>query len=665
MVEEPRIEYEQGLNHLSVDDLGRLSVRQAHQLKMQKQSLLSKEERLKGLISQFHRHEQKLDNLKHVRATLQSQEARLRDLRQLKQQVDQRTTVKNQLGEELEKIKALFASREKELAEAVAKVDILTAQLDRTRNAQQQHQGTLSGSNLITSDSPSAALIQAEIERLKQEHRYRLQLVHQQKRKIDEKDATLLQKTLERNKINEKINEIAERISKRRGQPSQPEDKTQASNSNHSVLYSDPKENQDVSTSRQSRESTKGTLNDQHNRSQNSQKQFYPDQSKVLDDPYVPPEQRIHSRDNSQSKTDSRPSQKTASFRSQPPSDQPDKKQPSLNTEIARKSGRSNKDKDDDSYGSEKPPRFELVLREANLPNLVTDTLTRDNNNYMRSSETPDTCSSSSDTPSSLSQSLPISNPPAAKINRHGHVQAIANHHRATEGQLSTEAVPSKRRVKFDPQALLLDASLEGELELVIKTCQQVADPSASNDEGITALHNAICAGHFAIVKFLVEYGCDVNAQDSDGWSPLHCAASCNNLAMCRFLVEHGACIYSTTHSDKETASQKCEEDEADFEGCSQYLLDTLHNLGRINDGVVFAAYDYQAQNADELSFQCGEQLKVLRTSDDDETEWYWAERTLSPPAAGKEARSVPQVGYIPRNLLALYQRVQRTQRGR
>ena len=47
-----------------------------------------------------------------------------------------------------------------------------------------------------------------------------------------------------------------------------------------------------------------------------------------------------------------------------------------------------------------------------------------------------------------------------------------------------------------------------------------------------SALHNAICAGHFDIVKFLVEFGCDVNAQDSDGWTPLHCAASCNNLAM-------------------------------------------------------------------------------------------------------------------------------------
>jgi apoptosis-stimulating of p53 protein 1 len=74
------------------------------------------------------------------------------------------------------------------------------------------------------------------------------------------------------------------------------------------------------------------------------------------------------------------------------------------------------------------------------------------------------------------------------------------------------------RRVSFDPLALLLDASLEGELELVRKTAGQVSNPSAANDEGITALHNAICAGHLDIVKFLVEFGCDVNAQDSDGW---------------------------------------------------------------------------------------------------------------------------------------------------
>lgn len=128
------------------------------------------------------------------------------------------------------------------------------------------------------------------------------------------------------------------------------------------------------------------------------------------------------------------------------------------------------------------------------------------------------------------------------------------------------------RRVSFDPLALLLDASLEGELELVMKTATQVPNPSAANDEGITALHNAICAGHIEIVKFLVEFGCDVNAQDSDGWTPLHCAASCNNLTMVKFLVEHGACIFATTLSDHETAAEKCEEDEEGFDGCSEYL---------------------------------------------------------------------------------------------
>jgi len=74
------------------------------------------------------------------------------------------------------------------------------------------------------------------------------------------------------------------------------------------------------------------------------------------------------------------------------------------------------------------------------------------------------------------------------------------------------------RRVSFDPLALLLDAALEGELELVKKVASEVPNPSAPNDEGITALHNTICAGHFDIVQYLVEIGCDVNAPDSDGW---------------------------------------------------------------------------------------------------------------------------------------------------
>ncbi|XP_028167429.1 apoptosis-stimulating of p53 protein 1-like [Ostrinia furnacalis] len=205
---------------------------------------------------------------------------------------------------------------------------------------------------------------------------------------------------------------------------------------------------------------------------------------------------------------------------------------------------------------------------------------------------------------------------------------------------------PLTRRVSFDPLALLLDASLEGELELVKKTATQVQNASAANDEGITALHNAICAGHFEIVKFLVELGCDVNAQDSDGWTPLHCAASCNNLPMVRFLVDNGACIFATTLSDHETAAEKCEEDEEGFDGCSEYLYSVQEKLGIMNNGLVYAVFSYQGARADELSFAGGARLHVLRKGDDAEREWWWCR--------DDSARE----GYVPRNLLGLYPRV-------
>ncbi|KAL3265334.1 hypothetical protein HHI36_009542 [Cryptolaemus montrouzieri] len=204
------------------------------------------------------------------------------------------------------------------------------------------------------------------------------------------------------------------------------------------------------------------------------------------------------------------------------------------------------------------------------------------------------------------------------------------------------------RRVSFDPLALLLDASLEGELELVRKTASQVTNPSAANDEGITALHNAICAGHLEIVKFLVEFGCDVNAQDSDGWTPLHCGASCNNVAMVKFLVEHGACIFATTLSDHETAAEKCEEDEEGFDGCSEYLYSVQEKLGILSNGAVYAVFDYIAQQPDELSFKSGQQLTVLRKGDENEREWWWC-------------RLGDKEGYVPRNLLGLYPRVMRS----
>ncbi|KAI3352674.1 hypothetical protein L3Q82_020136, partial [Scortum barcoo] len=204
-----------------------------------------------------------------------------------------------------------------------------------------------------------------------------------------------------------------------------------------------------------------------------------------------------------------------------------------------------------------------------------------------------------------------------------------------------SERIDHNMRVKFNPLALLLDSSLEGEYDLVQRVIYDVEDPSMPNDEGITALHNAVCAGHTEIVKFLVQFGVNANAADSDGWTPLHCAASCNNVQVCKFLVESGAAVFSTTYSDMQTAADKCEEMEDGYAQCSQFLYGVQEKMGVMNRGVVYALWDYEPQNDDELGFSEGDCMTVLRREDEVETEWWWA-------------RCGDREGYIPRNLLGV-----------
>ncbi|XP_055339371.1 LOW QUALITY PROTEIN: apoptosis-stimulating of p53 protein 2-like [Paramacrobiotus metropolitanus] len=592
------------LEQLSVEELERLSSARQQMLKMQRQQAQSKEERLKMLMAQYQRHEHKLDNYRHLRSNLQAQELRLRELLQLKAQLERQTVDKNQLSEELEKTKAVFALRERELAEAVAKVDILTQQLDRSR---QQTLRAAAQSRFSPQDT-------AELERLRNEQRQRSHAVQQTKRKVEEKDTALLHKTLARNQLDQKINEMVERIQKRRVLQPQNAGARPAAAAGMS----------DAEMNNMKLPPQKPVLAERENTFKAAPLNYCEEVVRCL------------------------PNGKPPADAAKPPTET---KKPTLPVQ----NGPSSK-----SLLTPRPPtpRGRRAGCSARTASATT---------------APSVCRPPR--PSGrrcwiypVPQFVEQQHESAGGTGGGGRAQGVApkegrRHSRSKDLPLPppivgvvTEKEPevkaAAKRVKFDPQALLLDASLEGELELVIKTCQQVMDPSASNDEGITALHNAICAGHFPIVKFLVEYGCDVNAQDSDGWSPLHCAASCNNLPMCQFLIGHGACIFATTSSDSESAAEKCEEDEADFEGCSQYLLQCMHDLGRINDHIVFAVYPYEAQNADELTFRCNDKLRILRLSDETETEWYWAERAEPPPAAQ---------GYVPRNLLALYPRVQRS----
>ena len=63
--------------------------------------------------------------------------------------------------------------------------------------------------------------------------------------------------------------------------------------------------------------------------------------------------------------------------------------------------------------------------------------------------------------------------------------------------------------------------------------------------------------------------------------------------------------------------------------------------LGIMNSGAVYAVFDYQRENKDELSMNMGDKYTVLKKGDEVEKEWWWA-------------RNNEGQGYIPRNLLGV-----------
>jgi len=68
---------------------------------------------------------------------------------------------------------------------------------------------------------------------------------------------------------------------------------------------------------------------------------------------------------------------------------------------------------------------------------------------------------------------------------------------------------------------------------------------------------------------------------------------------------------------------------------------DVEKQMGTANNGVVYSLYDYTADNSDELSFQSGDKILIVRKGDDAEEDWWWASLRQNE-------------GYIPRNYIGV-----------
>ena len=60
-----------------------------------------------------------------------------------------------------------------------------------------------------------------------------------------------------------------------------------------------------------------------------------------------------------------------------------------------------------------------------------------------------------------------------------------------------------------------------------------------------------------------------------------------------------------------------------------------------MNNGAVYAVFDFKADNSDELDMHIGDLFTVLKKGDEQEKEWWWVKMGT-------------QEGYIPRNLLGV-----------
>ncbi|XP_061104837.1 relA-associated inhibitor-like [Conger conger] len=200
-----------------------------------------------------------------------------------------------------------------------------------------------------------------------------------------------------------------------------------------------------------------------------------------------------------------------------------------------------------------------------------------------------------------------------------------------------------RHRARLNPLVLLLDGALIGELDTVQRAVREMSDPSQPNEEGVTALHNAICGGHYSIVDFLVQIGANVSAPDSHGWTPLHCAAACNDRSMCEYLVRSGAAVLSVTEGDGATAVEKCDPYAAGFEECTAFLRGVEEAMGVENGGVLYALWEYPAQAPDELSFLEGDTVTVKNKQGG--AEWWRA-------SLGNRE------GFVPSNYFALFPKV-------
>uniref|UniRef100_A0A0K8TKJ2 Protein phosphatase 1 regulatory subunit 16A n=1 Tax=Tabanus bromius TaxID=304241 RepID=A0A0K8TKJ2_TABBR len=144
----------------------------------------------------------------------------------------------------------------------------------------------------------------------------------------------------------------------------------------------------------------------------------------------------------------------------------------------------------------------------------------------------------------------------------------------------------SRRHISFENSVVLLEAAGRNDINEVAHLLQSGITPDASNEDGLTALHQCCIDNNVEMLKLLLDYGANVDSQDSDKWTPLHAAATCGHLNLVKILISRGANLLAV-NTDGNMPYDLCDDEETlDYieaemskRGVTQELIDETRAL--------------------------------------------------------------------------------------
>lgn len=107
-------------------------------------------------------------------------------------------------------------------------------------------------------------------------------------------------------------------------------------------------------------------------------------------------------------------------------------------------------------------------------------------------------------------------------------------------------------------RTLLILASISGDIKCVQFCIDNKANVNFADNDGFTALHEALYKGYFDIVKVLIKNNADINIRAKNGLSPLMEAAICGKVEIIQFLLENGADLNAKDNNQDNALLHAC-----------------------------------------------------------------------------------------------------------